>query len=329
MGIVQHTQKPFADWVSVSFPNERWSELDPGISEVVSVARGYESLPGLWRLGQDGGDPGTVKYTNHGAVGSVGVSGRALASLRAAGVFEELLMVFGSGEHRVTTLHATLDVPTPAPAVLRRICRRAEAGSLALGRKALTRSQVSYVRRRGWIDGGHTGTVYLGNRNSGRVWAKVYDKRNEILDRSCTRWVPSPELLALVDPGPLTRYEVSLGRHVGCTLHDCADPELVFWHVAGDVLLPRPPGVAPWVPRADGYVLAPREERLPAVQLELLLERSPDVRRALELSRRIGREGFNYLVRRLQKLCGSEAEGRPCAATPPSTALAGVPVTPF
>lgn len=295
--------RPFADFFNASTPLAEFDDMSADVADVLTSAGAFEAYPGLYRLDTLTGS-GTCKLSRPrgGVVGCVSVSGHLLGVLRDQRRLSDLLWAVGSRPHRVTTLHATLDVAEEAPAVIARLYAQATgAEGLALSRKRIPGRHVSRVVGPGYPGHVETGTLYLGNRRAD-VWAKVYDKRSHLHSQVLER-IPSDCTLTdwVMDPGPLTRYELSLGRHVGCTLRDVENPEAVFWHYAGDVLLPRPAGVPAWQPGGEGYWLGPRPERLPAQQLKLLLSRSPDVQRALRLASECGGYGFDYLVSLLRR----------------------------
>lgn len=262
---------PFADFVNFSFPADGSEDLARDLVPLISAA-GAESLgDGLWGVG----NRGTVRFGRRHSVRTLGISGDALRALRAAGSFSDLLFSVGLFPHRVTTLHATVDIRSDAVPLLRDVYRRAKAGQLALSRKVV--SYVRHVKGPSLYGGPDTGTVYLSKRTSD-VSATVYDKRQHLLQVMADGGaVPESCFLpGTRDPGPLTRFELKLGRHVGCSLRDVADPAPVFWHFAGDVLVSRPPDALPWAPAGEGYVLPPRGEREPWDQLKLMLARARD-----------------------------------------------------
>ncbi|GMU26448.1 MAG: hypothetical protein AMXMBFR16_13530 [Candidatus Uhrbacteria bacterium] len=83
-------------------------------------------------------------------------------------------------------------------------------------------------------------------------------------------------------------------------MRDIALPESLFWHYAAPLLLDRPPGVLEWVPGEGGFEVE-RAPSNPARQLELLIETSPDIKRAVALADRLGPQGRAFLLTRLQK----------------------------
>lgn len=317
MGIVPAV---FSDFLGVTYPRDEFLQ---GVREGILAAlppSAFQEADGIVRL--DAGSGVLRMGVKHG-VGVVTISGMFLGALRRTWMgsdvqplercyFDQVLGALGQWPHRVTKLHATLDLVTDGRDVVPALYDRAKAGGVTLTRKAVPPAQVSMVRRPALYGPGDTGTAYIGKRTRD-VWVKVYDKRNEMLDR---REVleDSPTLDGFFDPGPLTRYELALGRHVGCTLRDAADPTAVFWHHMTD-LLAVPQGVASWSPMAEGYSLPPPIPREPIEQLRLLLDNSPDVARAVALADKLGPHGRTFLGRMLAKVV------LPASALTPSPAV--------
>lgn len=272
---------PSADGFQITVPVGESPFLRDRIEPIVIEAGGHEVVPGLFSLG----DGGKVKFHDTPKVGVMGVSGAALAALRAAGLFLPLLGAISECPHRVTKLDIALDIPAEAGPRVRRLYRQASAGKLQFTRKRLPGLHCRRIESVGIADGKPTGTVYVGKRTSS-IWARVYDKRDELLSRAIKQHGSHPDVIELNDPGPLTRYELVCGRKIGMTLRDVADPTALFWHFGSD-LLKRPAGVPAWEPHSMGYEL-PRHEPDPMRQLRFLLESSPDVKRVLRLVHAIG-----------------------------------------
>jgi len=282
---------PFADYLNFSFPDAEYGHVLEHVLGYVTLSGGYQAEPGAAWLG-DGKGVQFRPVDDPGRVGWLRISGGGIRAFRAAGYFDSVLAVIGDYEHKVTGMHVALDLPVESRRLLNAAYRLGKSGECRFTRKRVSSRFVRKVVVPSLYGPGNTGTVYLGNRRAS-VWAKVYDKRNEILDRLGVEI--TDDVLTLNDPGPLTRYEISLGRQVGLTLADVIAPGPVFWHHMGETLLARPGDCAAWVPGASGYYLPPREDPLPAVQLALLLERSPDLKRALKLADAIGPRGRDHL----------------------------------
>ena len=318
MGIVPAV---FSDFLGVTYPRDEFhAARDLVLASLPPSA--YQESEGRVVLG-GGPSAGLLGIGIKYGVGIITASGVFLRSLRGAfrGVpghdadsrcyLDEFLSALGQGPHRVTKLHATLDVVADGREVVPALYDRARSGGVTLTRKAVPPSQVSMVRRPALYGPGDTGTVYIGRRTRD-VWVKAYDKRNELLDR---REVLEdfPSLDGFYDPGPLTRYELALGRHVGCTLRDAANPTAVFWHHMRD-LLPCPEGAPAWSPMAEGYSMPPPLAREPIDQLRLLLDGSPDIARAVGLADKLGPHGRRLLGSMLAKVVVASSPLVPSAA---------------
>ncbi len=281
----------FADFVGVTVPESEWfglrAEVECELEGLgMSVERDEERVV-LWRSA-DG--HGTVKADHRGQVWAMSVSGSVCAGLRVAQRFASLLSAVGARPHRVTRLDATLDVREDAAPVVARLAAVGRQGGLALTRKRIRPTDVeTHLGLR--VDGIETGTAYFGNRKAG-VRMVVYDKRHERMRRQ------------LPDIGNLCRYELRLGRSVGVTLRDCAEPSAVFWHHVAPDFLPAPAQVESWVPGAIGFVLDRSEPPTFLRRMFSLLESSPDVRKLLTLSDQVGPYGLRLLVERLEKMAG-------------------------
>jgi len=279
---------PFCDWISVSSPFVEADALVHSLQPILDAAQ-FSGAPGgdTLLLARSPG-AGICRVARSGDVCVVSASGAALTDLRNAGQFADYLSALGSVPHRVTTLHATLDVHTDASPVVLALYERGIAGHVALSRKRLGIADVNmYVYRR--ADGLDSGGVYLGGQRA-QVRACVYDKQLERVSKGCA------------DPGPLTRYEMRIKGKIGPTLRDAWEPERIFYHVASPDILVAPEGVPAWTATDGGYYLPPRKEFLPAELMAMKLESSPDVKRLLALADECGPRGFDMLVERLRQL---------------------------
>ena len=187
--------RPVCDYLTVTVPRGLGPLMLRPLSSLVSECVGVVCLDAD-RLAPVWGFPerGRLAYKPYGRVGVFSASGGALAALRSAGVFGDYLWLLSSeGPHRVTRIDAALDVVTPTWPLLRKLYRKVRQNSIRLSKKACTGRLISGP----CVDGGETGTLYLGKK-SAEVHAKVYDKRQERLDKGYS------------DPGVLTRYEVTV-----------------------------------------------------------------------------------------------------------------------
>ena len=301
MGII--ASPAFCDYVSCTTPRDHYPDVSAALLEVVRALGGHDEQEGLVRLGERGTFKHQVKY----GVGIYSLSGDALAEMRRArAAFDwlgEWLTVISAVPHRVTRLDAAVDVTAEGSAVVQRFYRRARRGLVHLTRKAVRPQEVTRYFGSSIVNGHETGTVYVGVRGKRDVIARVYDKRQDILRLVAREHTLTPELIALNDPGPLTRYELELGRKVGVTLRDVYEPAPVFWHFARESLLPSlaPADVGSWEPHALGFAVT-RTESLPSQQLRLLLDNSHDIKRAVTLADRCGPRGRDLLCQWLQAM---------------------------
>jgi len=297
------TPEPFADWIGVTVPHGEWSDLHaellPELEGVgMSLEVDTEKLK-LWRAGGDGW--GTVREERIGQVWAIGISGTVCAGLRVAKRMQAVLAAVGARPHRVTRLDATLDLPIDAAPVVAAVTAAGRRGELALTRKRIDpRTIETHMSLRS--DGVESGTVYCGGKTAAARMV-VYDKRHERMSRK------------LPDTGDLTRFECRLRGNLGITLRDCSEPASVFWHHVAPDFLPRPDGVADWVPGAQGFVLDKLDPPTPFQRMLSLVDQSPDVRRLLALADQVGPYGLRLLLSRLEALAGG-AGGNPPAETP-------------
>lgn len=252
----------FCDDLRVSVPLDVWDEVAGEVASVLEDAGfGAEfetEAAKAWR-----NEGGTVRSERMGRVRVLSASGRALAGLRLAGQFGRYLATLGGVPHKVTGLHATLDVRESTPEVLTRLVAKAEsAEGLRAGRKRIKVDALErYVRR--LPDGRDTGSLYCGGKGV-EIRPVVYDKRRERLDKGGA------------DLGfDLTRYELRL-RGVGATLRDAYEPAAVFWHYMAPDFLPAPANAPVWVAGGEGFSVPRPAPVLPAARLLRRVEGSAD-----------------------------------------------------
>lgn len=275
------------DWLDVTFH----PEAAPLLSlKSLLLEMGADVLsPEAFRVGS-----GSVHIARKYGVMRVSASGAALQAMRDAGVFMDWLSALSEAPHRITRLDAAYDVFADGADVLDDLRRQYSSGSVNLGRKAMPISLLLAVRP----DGRETGSFYVGRRSRARVTARVYDKRQEQLDKRG------------VDGVPRTRYEVTVKQDYGATLRDAAEPDRLFWHVASPALLAKPDGMPSWsADWSQGWRADPRPELLAADVLERRLGRSAELDLLGEIADEMGPEGRVWLVRRLAKSLGVSVNG--------------------
>lgn len=294
---------PFCDHLTVTSPDDG-PDVSDAVVSVLLDAGAHEKNVGEWEVGS-----GSVWVKKRYGVQVVSATGAALFRLRAASLFQNYLWALASVPHRVTRLDASMDVVVDAPPVLKRLTARALRGGVQFTRKKLdVKRDVSWHSAVSLVEGDtrKTGTLYLGAK-SADVRVAVYDKRQERLAKG-----------ELFDPGPWLRYEIRCGRGLGVSLRDAAEPVSLFWHFAGDALLPKLRGVADWAPHDGGYELPAPKPPDYYRQLELLLEKSPDVRRLVGLADKLGPYGRDLLARKVKALPAERPDDAP---PPPLAAL--------
>ncbi|AXH78613.1 MAG: isomerase [Circular genetic element sp.] len=210
-------------------------------------------------------------------------SGSVLALLRTTGLLKPFLALLGRVPHRVTRLDAAVDVAVDGPVVLRTLEARYPMDRVSLSRKSLGVVRMYSARE---SDGQLTGTWYVGHRSSARVTARVYDKQAEILSRTG------------LDSPPLTRYELTFKKDLGCTLRDCLMPASLFYEYASGKLLAPPRAIPAWVPNKDSdWSSVPVDLALPYEVFCQRVERSPEIARLVELAAEFGPVGRPVLIR--------------------------------
>jgi hypothetical protein len=193
-----------------------------------------------------------------------------------------------------------MDIPVPASPVIMALVERYPPGSLVY----LTRKGVAAgYNLQPLVSGGFTGTFSAGDRRSAaRVTAKVYDKQWERLNR------------AGIVIGPLTRYETTIRKRCGATLHDASDPAPIFWHFADPALLSAPPGQAPWVPfTGDQWSPGARPAITDYARLARRVDASVDLEGLLAMADSFP-GGRVALMRLLQRRIGARASETPLVA---------------
>ena len=214
-------------------------------------------------------------------------SGAVLALLREFGLLKPFLALLGSVPHRVTRLDAAVDVAVDAPVVLRSLEARYPTDRVALSRKTLGVVRMYSARD---SDGQQTGTWYVGHRSAARVTARVYDKQAEILARTG------------LDSPPLTRYELTFKKDLGCTLRDCLMPASLFYQYASGSLLAPPRPVPEWVPDKDAdWSAVPVDLALPYEVFCKRVEYSPEIARLAELAAEMGPMAKPVLLRAFER----------------------------
>lgn len=273
------------DYLNVSVPETISAQVLDSVKEILDYCGAHQRTEEIFTLGQSG----TARLKRRHGYALVGLSGDALNTLRETDQHAAMLWAFAEHPHRVTSMDIAHDVAIATRPVLNSLWRKARGNKgLRLSRKRLARGNVNKYVVDSLYSDGVTGTVYLGSRKS-EVYAKVYDKRNEVLDRTGT------------DIGyDLTRYELTVTSKMGVSLSDVSNPEPLFWNYMSEVL-PRPPNVPNWVAGGQGYTMPKRSVIMPAEKLKQVVGESPEIDRWLKYADEAGPNGREYLLGLLRR----------------------------
>lgn len=232
-------------------------------------------------------------------------SGSVLSHLRSSGQYHEYLSALATVPHTVTRLDAALDTSEDFPDVLCALRRRYSNGFVPFYRKALRVTEMLAVRAR---DGVSTGTWYAGHRAKAKVTARVYDKQNELLDRTG------------VDSETRTRYEFTFRKAMGVTLKDASMPASLFYQHSRDLGVTPPHGVEPWVSHdLGGWTPAPVNVDFTLSHFSRRVETSPEISHLADLARRFGPNGTAMVLRAFELALGRQSvQDDLGAAFPPS-----------
>ena len=290
------------DYLNITVPDTDTHTAEAEVRQILSAIGGVSVLAGQWRVH----GTGTYQIKQRQGFSSYSASGQVLSVLRDHGLYSGYLSVFSTLPHRVSLMHVAHDVPEDAPPLLNTLYQKVVKGRVGLTRKRLDpKKHVQRIVRPGH-DGRSTGTVYLGKRRAS-VSAKVYDKRQERVEKG------------YLDPGPLVRYELALGRKVGVTLRDAQSPETVFWHYMREVL-PAPPGTPVWESWAQGYAPPQKVALLPAELLKRRVDKSSELEDWLKLAEGLGEHGGDYLLslvrRKIERYASRKASEVMASARP-------------
>lgn len=279
------------DWLDVTF-----SPIDAPLADVRTfldsvqgeVASGEGDIRERWQLGH-----GVVVLESRQRFARVSASGGALEYLRERGQWLSYLSILGEQPHAVTRLDACLDTDAPGHAVVGDLWRRYPR-SCALTRKTLPTKLFASSG----VDSKPTGTFYVGHRSAAKVTARVYDKRNQLID------------VAGFDPGhDWTRYEVTVRKQMGPTLRDAAQPTRLFWFFMAPTLLRAPDAVEPWESGWGTGWEYRAPQPTPYERLSRRVEASADLGRLIELSDALGPGGRDWLLTLIARRAGIRKAG--------------------
>ena len=300
----------FADDFRCTMPPVSWDDLKPEFESLLADAGFVPDFKNdraiQWR-----NEGGTIRSEASRLVRVVSLSGRSLAALRLLGMAGAFLRAIGSQPHRVTGLHATLDVKERTSEVLARLLAKAESeDGIRAGRKRIPVGDLQRHMQR-LPDGSDTGTTYFGGK-AVEIRPVVYDKRQERLSRG------------MPDLGfDLTRYELRLRSGVGMTLRDAYHPAPVFWHYMAPDFLDRPEDVPLWDSQAEGFECDHYDRPLPAKRLQRAVEASEQLPHLVRLAGAFpgGVDFLCALVRRMERDNAEAGVQGPSPALTPSESV--------
>lgn len=270
-----------ADYLNITLSTDHREAVHASLLPILSDLSFFPDSAGVYRSPTISG---TFDCRDKYSVSRFSASGGFLDHARATGALSDLLWCFADTPHRVTRLDIAHDLPVDSPRILANYYSRAKRGRLSLTNRVIRPDQVSRIVRPSLYGGADTGTVYLGCEHIQVAGLKIYDKRNERLDRG------------FPDPGPMTRFELKLGRKAGVSLRDVHDPAPAFWHHMADIFPTPPKTITPWVRAGEGYCLPPRVVSLPAEALKRSVQASGVLADWLTLADQIGPSGPDYLL---------------------------------
>lgn len=300
----------FCDWLDVTFPSDSplWLDLhDFFLGESCQSKALGDSVDFRHPLASWGS---FQLHRSSQGWSRISASGGSCNALRVSGSWGDYLSLLGSYPHTVTRVDATLQLQVDASPVIRSLVDRYPPDSLVY----LTRKGVKpdyYLRPALYAGGGLTGTFYAGSlkKGSSKASVRVYDKRNERLDRAGD------------DVGPCLQIEVTGRKGLGVSLRDAYAPGPLFWHLASPSILNRPEGVSDWVP-FDGELWSPgRVSPEPYARLQSSVSSSVDLETLADLADKCGESGRLQLLRLIRSRLGLDAAvsiagdvGTPCPA---------------
>lgn len=274
----------FCDYFTITTPPDY-------LQQVLAALRPYlydlgcSEEPGAFRL-PDGF--GLFSFRVKHKVALFASSGGFASALRDKSLLSLFLAEFFSFPHNVSSADFTVDEYVSAPDRLSEIYRTAIDGEVSFTRKKITASSVSFLMSPVCYDdsGRNTGTLYLGKRGRHEVFAKVYDKRQQLKQQR------------MIDVRDVLRHEVTITSKMGLTLRDIASPHDCFYHFYPSNLLSKAKSEH-WVGGETGFRLEKPPERLPAEILRIRVETSRELESMLDLVEQVGCEGLKYLFRQI------------------------------
>lgn len=280
---------PFCDYLNVTLPADTHQAIKTQLDYLFELAGLSSYDDGVTH--QLDGNSGAFKIKKNSRYITLSASGGILQHFRDLGLYNEYISILTEYPLKITRLDATADFYVSyAPDVIKTIKIAAMTSKIDLTRKALDPKKDVKVFMGLNEQGDETGTVYLGNRETHSVYAKVYDKGFERQSKGFS------------SAAQLIRVEFTLKADTGISLRDAHNPENVFYHYASRSLVTPPPHFTGWLPNQTGYVL-PKQQDLftPAGKILNIFKHSVDVGRAIRISvKAYGDEALSVLTSQLR-----------------------------
>lgn len=216
--------KPFADWLSISYPTSLSPHLDIVSLFTTISPLDYTDLGGAKELYKSTSG-GSLFITSKDSYVNLSISGLLLSQARDSEHYRTFLELLASAPYNITRLDVAYDTPLAGPLSIQRIRGIYPTGHAQV---ATRQRQLQYILNQ-LNDGTDTGTVYFqNNKYKGTIKLRVYDKAHQMIQEHSTAI------------NPTTRYELSVCR--GASLSDFENPASVFWHFLPSDLLDAPEG---------------------------------------------------------------------------------------
>lgn len=275
----------FCDYFTITTPPY---DLD----QVLTALRPYfyqlgcAEEPGAFRL-PDGF--GLFSFRVKHRVAIYAVTGGFASALRDAGVFSHFLSEFLAFSYNVSSADFTCDEYVSAPTRLSSLYALAISSEVSFTRKKIMPSSVTFLMSPVVYDesGQNTGTLYVGKRGRHEVFAKIYDKRQQMAQQ---RGLSVRDCL---------RHELTVTGKMGINLRDLAQPHNCFYHFYPSNLLSKARS-DPWVSTGEGFRVEKPPRRLPAQILQDRVGTSRELESMFVLAEEIGANGLTYLLRQIQ-----------------------------
>lgn len=280
---------PFCDYLNLTLPAHALEPIRSQLDYLFEMA-GMSSFDSGITYQLDG-NSGAFKIKTNSRYITLSASGGILQHFRDLRLFNEFISILTEYPHKITRLDATADYfVSYAPDFIKTIKNAAMASKIDLTRKALDPKKDVKVFMGLNEQGDETGTVYLGNRITHSVYAKVYDKGFERQSKGFT------------STAQLIRVEFTLKADTGISLRDVHNPENVFYHYAARSLVTPPPHFTGWFPNETGFVM-PKQQDLftPAGKILNIFKFSVDFGKAFRIAvKSYGDEALSVLISQLK-----------------------------